>query len=87
MDKLVLVIMLPLWWVLIVTPDFTLVLRYIFERTDPTANVITLGLLLIAARFSELHRTGQLPSLRRRAEDSTEYAVEFDDESEVWGDD
>jgi len=78
MDKLVLTIALPLWWIIVVTPD----LRLILERTDPVQNVATLGLIFVAAKISELHRTGRLPSLRREGE--VEYAVEFDDEIEVW---
>lgn len=81
-DKLILAIMLPLWWLIVVTPDWGAVYAYILNHTDPLFNVVVLGIILIAARFSELHRTGRLPELRR--EIKTEYAVEFEDESEVW---
>ncbi len=83
MDKLFLWIMLPLWWVLIVTPDFVLVLTYIFKNTNPLANIVWLGIILIAARLAEYQRLGKL-LLFGRAGGSVEYAVEFDDESEIW---
>lgn len=82
MDKAILMIFVPLWWAYVMTPD----LRLILENTDPLTNMITLVAMLIAARLSELQRTGRLPSLRR-GEERTEYAVEFEDESEVWEDD
>lgn len=82
MDKTILMIFVPLWWAYVVTPD----LRLILENTDPVVNTIALGMVLIAARLSELHRTGQLPTLRRRGE-KAEYAVAFEDESEVWDED
>jgi hypothetical protein len=86
MDKLFLWIMLPIWWLIIVTPDVGAVLEYIFRNTNPLANILWLALILIAARFSELQRLGKLP-LFGRAE-TTEYAVEFDDEiTGVWDED
>jgi hypothetical protein len=82
MNKLFLAIALPLWWIIVVTPD----LRLILERTDPVENVIALGLVLIAARVSELLRTGEFPRLPslRRENGQVEYAVEFADEGSVW---
>lgn len=86
MHRLFLMITLPLWWVLIVTPDMVAVLRYIFENTDPVVNTIALGMVLVAARFASLYESGQLPTLRRRGEQA-EYAVKFEDESKVWDED
>lgn len=40
-----------------------------------------LAVFFLAARIAELRRTGQLPTLRRG---DAEYAVEFENESEVW---
>lgn len=82
MDKTILMIFVPLWWIIVVTDSLPAMLS--LANTDPLTNTITLGLLLIAAWLSELHRTGRLPSLRR-GEQATEYAVEFENE-EVWDD-
>lgn len=82
MDRLWLYIMIPLWWLIIVTPDLGLVMRYIFQHTDPVTDIVWLGLILVAARLVELQRLGKLPLFGRSG--SVEYAVEFDDEMEAW---